>query len=333
MSDAAAQLPALPRRLLHPRFWPQWAAVAAAGALQWLPRRWRDGLGGVIGDVQYRANAKRRGTVELNLALCFADWREADRQALARAHFRAYARAMLDQAALWLDRGGRVPRRLCRVHGRERILAERRAGRSVILIEPHTTAVDFGGIALTPDVALSTMGNELTSPLLDWLVQRTRARYGVIVFRREDGLRPVVRALKRGTVFYYMPDEDFGRANSVFAPFFGRSKATLTTVGRLARASGAAVVPIYAYYRPEAGRYEVVVGEALSGFPSGDAEADAARVNAAMEAGIRQRPEAYLWNYRLFRTRPDGSRMRYPKHGRRKRRRRKRQRRRERGEA
>lgn len=304
------------RGLWRPRYWPQWALVGGLGLLYWVPRRWRDGLGAAIGEWQYRRNAKRRGTVELNLRLCFPDWSESERTTLARAHFRAYARAMLDQPVFWWDRAGRLPREVCRVHGIERIEAEREQGRSVILVEPHSAAVDVGGSGLTPRLGLSIMSNDMGSPVLDLVVNRARARYGVNVFWRSQGLRPVLRALRRGTVFYYLPDEDFGdTSSSVFAPFFDQQKATLTTVGRLAQRTGAAVIPVYAYYRPEEGLYEMLVGEVLREFPSGDAVADATRVNAAMEHHIRQRPEAYLWGYRLFRHRPDGSLMRYPKHG------------------
>ncbi len=318
------------RGLWRPRYWPRWALVGGLGLLYWLPRRWRDALGAAIGDWQYWRNAKRRGTVELNLGLCFPDWSEAQRSALAREHFRAYARAMIDQPVFWWDRAGRLPRELCRVRGIERIEAQRAQGRSVILVEPHSAAVDIGGSGLTPRLGLSIMSNDMGSPVLDWVVNRARARYGVNVFWRSQGLRPVLRALRRGTVFYYLPDEDFGDSNSVFAPFFGQPKATLTTVGRLAQRTAAAVIPVYAYYRPEERVYEMLVGEALHDFPSGDAVADATRINAAMERHIRQRPEAYLWGYRLFRHRPDGRRMAYPKHARRVRQRERRRRRRER---
>ncbi len=330
MNDHAAppaQKPPLPRELLHPRYWALWAAVVALGLLCWLPRRWRDGLGARIGEWQHRHNPKRRGTVELNLSLCFPDWSQAERDALAREHFRAYGRSMLDQPLLWWDRRRSIPRTVCRVEGIEHVHEQRRQGRSVILIEPHTTGLEFGGGALTRYTPYCTIGNELGSPLLDWLVTYTRARFGVTVFRRSQGLRPVIRALRQGTVFFYMPDEDFGDANSVFAPFFGQAKATLTTVGRLAERTGAAVVPMYAYYRVEERVYHIVFGEPLASFPSCDPVADATRVNEVMEAFIRQRPEAYMWGYRLFRHRPDGSRRHYPKYDKRTRRRRQRRRR------
>ncbi len=302
-----------PRALLHPRHWPSWLALGLLSLGLLLPRGVRDAIARRVGDRQYRRNRRRRETVELNLDCCFPDWSRAERGHVARAHFRAWARAMADQPAAWWDRRGRVPARLCRVAGLEHLQAARAEGRAVILLCPHVTAVEFGGLALTLHASMSTMANRLRDPVLQWVVHLARARHGP-VFLREHGIRPVVRALRAGTVFYYMPDEDLGPRNSVFAPFFGMQKATLTSLGRLARLSQARVVPMMAWYDDGGRRYEVELRAPLADFPSGDERADATAMNRALETSIRRAPEQYLWNQRLFHSRPDGSRMAYPKH-------------------
>lgn len=301
-----------PRELLRPRHWLSWLGLGLLSLGVLLPRRWRDGIAARLGDRQYRRHVKARETVELNLACCFPDWSDDERRRVARAHFRAYARAIADQPLSWWDRSGRRTPRHCRVTGLEYLQAARADGTPVILLSPHITAVDFGGFALTPYVTMSTMANRLDDPVLQWAVHRARARHGN-VFLREEGLRPVVRALRAGGVFYYMPDEDLGPRDSVFAPFFGMEKATLTSLGRLARLARAKVVPIMACYDLERRRYEVELRAPLADFPSGDDLADARAMNAALEESIRRCPEQYLWNQRLFLSRPDGSRMAYPK--------------------
>lgn len=300
--------------LLAPWHWLSWAGIVLLATTRLLPRALRDSIAGCMGEFRYRHNARRRGIVELNLALCYPDLDETQRRARARAHFRAYAQAMADQSRLWFDLRRRVPVRDCRVTGLEHVEAERARGRSVILLKPHSVAVEFGGIALTPHFDLSTMANHLGDPVLNWLVNHVRRRYGVRVWFREDGLRPVVRALREGTVFYYMPDDDQGERDAVFVPFFGEPKATLNTLGRLARLSGAAVIPTMAWYDEQQCCYQVRLQPPLSEFPTGDAIADAARMNEALEQCIALCPAQYLWNYRLFRTRPDGSKRPYPHH-------------------
>ena len=46
-------------------------------------------------------------------------------------------------------------------------------------------------------------------------------------------------------------------------------------------------------------------------FPSGDLQADAARMNAFIEARVREMPEQYYWLHKRFKTRPPGERSPY----------------------
>lgn len=308
-SKARERLPAPP---LAPRHWPTWLGVGLLSLLQLLPAALRDRLAAAVGELQYRGGGRRRGIVELNLSLCFPERSEAERAALARAHFHAWARAMADQPALWWDVRRRVPGRRCRVDGLEHVDAQRAAGRTVILLCAHSTAIDFGGIAVAAQLRQAAFVNRLKNPVLDWLVRRSRDRYEGVLLERDQGLRPMLKAARAEGALFYSPDEDFGARDSVFVPFFGQPKATLATLGRLAQALDAAVVPMYAWYEPDERRYRVNLAPPLEDFPRGDPEADARAMNAALEAQILQAPAQYLWRYRLFRTRADGSRLEYP---------------------
>lgn len=310
-SEARRGMP--PRALLHPRHWATWTAAGLLSLLQLLPAAARDALAAGVGELQFRLGGRRRETVALNLSYCFPELSEAERDARGRAHFHAWARAMADIPALWWDFRCRVPERRCDVHGLEHVRAQQAEGRSVILLCAHSTAIEFGGVGVASSLPQAVLVNRLSDPVLEWLVRRVRDRYDGVVLERDAGLRRVLRAAREKGALFYAPDEDLGARDSIFVPFFGRPKATLATLGRLTQALDAAVVPMFAWYDTATRRYQVHLGAPLADFPSGDAEADARVMNATLEQLISLCPAQYVWSFRLFRTQPDGTRLRYPK--------------------
>ncbi len=119
-------------------------------------------------------------------------------------------------------------------------------------------------------------------------------------------LRGMVRFLRSGGYLWYAPDQDFGPRQSVFAPFFGIQTATLLATQRLPVMTGCLVMTMFPHFDRETGRYRVEVSPPIEGFPSGDAEADLARINAILESQVRRAPEQYWWIHRRFKTRPPG---------------------------
>ncbi len=263
-------------------------------------------FGTLLGLLLWLGNAKRRHIAQVNLALCFPQLTARHRARLLRRHYYAAGRAYVDLGYLVWAPAARI-RRKVRVRGLEHYRAPAAVGRNIILLVPHCVGVNFGGAAIATYHPIFSMFKPARHPLANWLLNRARMRFGAKLIARHQGLRPVVRALKTGMAFYYLPDEDFGPRHSVFAPFFGVPAATLTTLGRLARTTNAVVVPCFTRLLPGGKGYEVIFRSALEGFPSGDEEADAARMNRALEEGIRLAPEQYLWTFKLFKTRPHGA--------------------------
>ena len=100
---------------------------------------------------------------------------------------------------------------------------------------------------------------------------------------------------------------DYGPKDSVFVSFFGVQTATITGLARLARLSGATVIPLIT--RMESGGYVATIGEPWTNFP-GDGDVDdlgnARRMNAFIEAEVLKSPEQYYWLHKRFKTRPPG---------------------------
>jgi KDO2-lipid IV(A) lauroyltransferase len=87
-------------------------------------------------------------------------------------------------------------------------------------------------------------------------------------------------------------------------PFFGVQAATVPSLSRFARLSGAAVVPVQAELTPEG--YCVHVLPAWRDLPTGDSLADTALMNQRLEVMIKRMPDQYYWVHKRFKSRPLG---------------------------
>lgn len=302
--EAAARAP-FEIRFLAPRFWPIWVGVGLLWLLSFSPGlRYR--LSVWLGRRLRQANRKRREIVQTNLAWALPDLDEAERERIEGDFYRIMARSVLDTGIFWL-RSEAVVRRHLAIEGGEAMLEAIEAGRSVEIITCHSVGVERGGLAIVIDHPLQSFANPVRNPLLDWLVGRGRVRFGGLVTSRTVGFRPLVKALKAGYPLYIIPDEDLGPEATVFAPFFGIPRATLTTPARLARLAKAEVYPAITLLEEKSGRYVLHVFPHLEDYPSGDEVADATRLNGMIEQMVRTDPAQYLWSLRLFKTLADGS--------------------------
>ncbi|MDH5534829.1 MAG: lipid A biosynthesis acyltransferase, partial [Betaproteobacteria bacterium] len=261
-------------------------------------------LGRLVGMVLHPLARERRRVTLKNLELCFPEWSEVKRRAVARRHFQAFARSFLEHGILWWASRRRVLE-LVRVEGIEHWQAVR--GRPVILFAPHFVALDMGGIRITAEYRLVSVYSHQKNAAFDAALYRGRTRFVMPeLYSRQEGIRPVVRAMRRGLPFYYLPDMDFGSRDSVFVPFFGVAAATITGLARIARLADAVVVPAVTRQLPGAQGYELTFYPSWSDFPSGDDVADARRMNAFIEERVREMPEQYFWLHKRFKTRPPG---------------------------
>lgn len=295
---------------LHPRYWPTWLALGLLRLASLLPLRAQMALGRWLGRCMLRLAGRRRAIAETNLRLCFPELGQAERDDLLRRHFESLGMGFAETALSWWGSARRL-RRLVRVEGMEHLEAALAGGRGVLIVAGHFTTLEIGARLLALAVPLHPMYRPHNNPLFEQIQGRARSRQSAGAIRRGD-IRATVRTLKRNRAVWYAPDQDFGRRQSVFVPFMGQPAATLTATSRLAKMSGAAVVPMTQERLPGGAGYRVILEPPLEGFPSGDDETDGRRLNAVFERWVRRRPADYLWVHRRFKTRPGGEPGPYP---------------------
>jgi KDO2-lipid IV(A) lauroyltransferase len=296
--------PAGAENLLRPALIPIWISIGFLWLLHWLPLPLQAALGNALGWLLSLRPGKRRRVVATNLALCFPETPEPVRQRWLRQTFQASMRAVLEHGILWWGSEARV-RRLIQIDNPEAALGD--GARPVIWLAPHFVGLDMGGVRLTMDRQIASIYAPAKDPVTDKYMRHGRTRFSdIVLIARNEGLKSTLNAIKSGLPFYYLPDQDHGRHNAVFVPFFGVTAATVSALPRLAKLTGAQIVPVITRQLPGGQGYRVRFYPPWDNYPSGDLEADVARMNAFIEERIREMPEQYLWLHRRFKTRPPG---------------------------
>lgn len=294
--------PPLSRKLFVPRHWPTWLLLAFLVMMAHLPWWLQRALGAPLGGLLARLLKSRHKAARRNLALCFPKMGDAEREALLAASFRDLGVGLFEFARAWWGQVGSM-RRDVQIEGLEHLRALQAEGRGVLMVSGHFMTLELCGRLLCDHVPLAGMYRRYRNPVFEWAVLHGRLRYAHAMFGNDD-LRGAVRHLKRGGFLWYAPDQDMRGKDTVFAPFFGLPAATITATHQLARMTGCAVVPFF--HRREGSRYILRIAPPLPDFPSNDALTDTARVNAAIEAMVREAPSQYLWIHRRFKRQPDG---------------------------
>jgi KDO2-lipid IV(A) lauroyltransferase len=278
--------------------------VGLVWLLSWLPFRVIAALGWVIGTLIYVLPTSRRHIGEVNLRLCLPELSAAERGRVLRRHFIAIVQMLLEYGYNWFASRERL-KSLMRIEGLDHLKALE--GRNVILMMPHFTGLDLAGLRVSLETPLVSIYSVQKDPWLDAFFRAKRLRFGTgVIFSRQQGTRAVIRALRDGARLYYLPDQDFGQRDSVFVPFFGVPAATITGLSRMATVADAVVLPCYP--RRESNGYTLVIEPPLDNFPTADASADAARMNAVIEAQARRQLHQYFWLHKRFKSRPPGER-------------------------
>ena len=266
-------------------------------------------FGSGVGMVFYALAAERRKVADINLHLCFPEMRKAERMRLIRAHFRAFGRSFVERGILWWSSSARI-KKLIRVEGLEHFQAAQ--GKPLILLTAHFVALDVGGSWLSQHTNVVTVYSNQKDPYFNNFLLQKRIRFGrQRLYSRQDGMRPVVRAVREGFPFYYFTDQDFAARDALFVPFFGVPASTLTTVPRLAEMTGARVVPCIPRVLPHGKGYELHFYPAWDNYPTSNLAADTRRVNEFIEQRVREMPEQYFWLHKRFKTRPEGEEKLY----------------------
>jgi len=277
-----------------------------SAAIRLVPRRVAVGAGRSLGALLFSIDGGHRRVALSNLSAAYPDEPEEWRQATARAAFQHLGRLLVE--ILLQGRRADEALSLARIEGWDWVKQVKAQGKGYFLLSGH-----FGNWEMIAHLQgalgepLWMVARPLDNPLLERYFAGLRESTGNRVVHKRSALRETVKGLKERRGIAFVIDQNFGEPGRVFVPFFGRMAATTPALGSIASRLDAPVLPVFAYPEKD-GSYRIVYGPPLDIPSTGDREADALeitrRATERIEAAIRQRPGAWFWMHRRWRTRP-----------------------------
>ena len=254
-------------------------------------------IGVFLGYVVYALSPTYRRRMRANMAL--AGYEQHLGVALREA-----GKNVLELPLVWLGAPQRLAAKV-RLENWEIAQEAIDAQKGVIFLTPHLGCFELSG----KSIALRTKTTVLYRPprkdALKPLLEDARASSGMLLAPANlSGVRALAKALKRGEAIGLLPDQVPQQGEGVWADFFGKPAYTMTLSAKLHAMTGAPIILTYAERLPF-GRGFVQRFVKFEENMEGDANAQAAAINRAMEKLIAQVPAQYFWSYNRYKT-PDG---------------------------
>lgn len=281
--------------------------------------------GAAFGRQYARRGGPRTDVARTNLEIAFPGWSASQREEVLEASFANLGRCIAEVAQLHGPGRETLVRRV-RVEGDEHYRAARARSKSggVLILSAHFGSWELLGAAMIHlGYPLSVVHHALENPRLDAMATGWRRAAGLETLEIGRAGLQIFRALAQGRLVAVLLDQNAGRDEGVFAPFFSRLASTRAGPARIAMAREIPVVPAF-FFREEDGVGHVARAyPALEIEPEGDdpeaaLQRNVARMNRAIEVAIEQAPDHWLWVHKRWKTRPESDPARiYPRRHRR----------------
>ena len=258
-------------------------------------------IGKTIGKLLYPFMHKLRSTAYSNISHCFPDKKQNQVNLLVKRHFEAIGVSFFETANAYYGSDKKIKKLLTITNENFFQDALKEEG-GIILLCSHFMPLMLGSRALLINHTIANIYRPQNNKLFDRIMVKGYKKNGAVMIKSTD-TRSIIKAINNSLPIWYAPDQDLGKNNSIFAPFFGIQTATASATARLAKNNNTRVIP-YSFIRTKKG-YTMSFEKPIANYPSNDPIQDATIVNQILEKQIVKSPEQYLWIHRRFKTRPN----------------------------
>ncbi|HEV8169687.1 MAG TPA: lysophospholipid acyltransferase family protein [Pyrinomonadaceae bacterium] len=288
------------------------AAKTVIETLGRLPAPAAFAAGRAMGKLAYMLAGDLRRTGRINLQLAFPEKSEEERAQLLRETFDNFGR-LLGFFSQMSSRSREELKQLIEVRGWENFEAAKAAhGDRLILFTGHIGAWELTSFGISMlGHPFTFLVRRLDNPRIEEMVDRVRTKFGNQTLDKLSAARSMLKILHSGeTTLGLLTDLNTLDGEAIFIDFMGVPAATTFVVAKLAVRTKTPLVPVFAPWSEEKGKFLLIVEPFIPIETTGDEEADVRQLTIKLtqriEERIRQYPGQWLWVHKRWKTRPPG---------------------------
>ena len=166
-------------------------------------------------------------------------------------------------------------------------------------------------LSLDLDTPIHVVTRKIRDPNIDAFIRAHRARYGkaLSISAEEEGIRAILKALKKNEIVVMALDQSTGPPEGIFSPFFGRLAGTHPGAARIAMKLRLPLLPAFDA-RVSSTDHRVSLGPPLCFSDCPDAGLPIPskiqwltdRCTALIEERIREYPEQWIWMHNRWKS-------------------------------
>ncbi len=299
--SAGLKAPRFEWSFLLPKYWPVWLGAGVLYVLIWLPLPVIRMLGEGVGFLFTKLAKKRVAIARRNIELVYPNLSQLERDTLVKKNVSRAGMALFETAIGWWWPQWRICR-IGEVEGFEHAEKVLRSGKGVFGLALHNMNLELACRVLGythPSVAFYRKHN---NPLMDYFQYHGRNQSNKYMIDKRSS-KVLIQALDDGELCLYLPDQDYGRAQSIFVPF-GEVKDTATTTATLMFLKRAQCVPMLVTTQHSKKGCKIKIYPPIENLAELPDEEALTLLNEHILAAVNEQPESYLWMHKRFKTRP-----------------------------
>jgi lauroyl/myristoyl acyltransferase len=292
------------------RYWLEyWGLRSASGLISLLPWRWIGPLASFVGAVFFTVDRHRRKVTLDNLRCAFGNrFSEEELHEIGRKSYGVFARTALE--LLWSGNlSHAVLDEIITTEGLDPMPEHGAPGRSALYFCLHAGNFEWlSQITCRHFGTFPVIAQKLKNPLLGPLFDGWRSSLGQQIMPQRGAMLRTIRHLREGGKMGMLVDLNLKPSEGpVVIRCFGHLLTPVTRLpAELALRNGAALVPVVCLPRPDGG-YSVHYLPELTVTSQSTVEEITQACWDALEPSLHDHPELWLWSYKHWRYRPEGS--------------------------